>query len=65
MTREQLDHCFRSLPPELQERLVQQMGAFREYLQKAGTVRTKLRADFPSIDSRAAAAVSLVVARFL
>jgi hypothetical protein len=65
MTREQLQHCFQSLPPEMQQRLIERVGAFREYLEKAGTVREKLYSEFPTIDSRAAAAVSLVVARFL
>ncbi|MEI9948311.1 MAG: hypothetical protein WDO74_04855 [Pseudomonadota bacterium] len=65
MTREQLKHCFQSLPPEVQERLTEKADAFRKYLEKAGTVRTKLGNDFPTVDPRAAAVVSLVVARFL
>jgi hypothetical protein len=65
MTREQVQHCFDALPPEVRERLTEKVGAFREYLGKAGTVRAKLGTEFPTIDSRAAAVVSLVVARFL
>jgi hypothetical protein len=65
MTREQLQHCFGSLPPDIRERLAEKAGEIREYLDKAGTVRVKLGNDFPTMDPRAAAVVSLVVARFL
>jgi hypothetical protein len=65
MTREQLQHCFEALPPEVKVRLNEKAGAVREYLDKAGTVRVKLGSDFPTMDPRAAAVVSLVVARFL
>ena len=65
MTREQLQHCFDSLPPEVRERLAEKAGAFRGYLEKAGTVRVRLASEFPTIDRRAAVVMSLVVARFL
>src|SRR5690349_4047529 len=65
MTREQLKHCFDSLPPEVRVRLAEKAGAFQGYLEKAGTVRVKLASEFPTIDRRAATVVSLVVARFL
>lgn len=65
MTREQLQHCFQSLPPEVRERLAEKAAEFREYVEKAGTVRVKLGSDFPTMGPRAAAVLSLVVARFL
>ncbi|MES1174936.1 MAG: hypothetical protein ABUL62_11480 [Myxococcales bacterium] len=65
MTRAQLQHCFEALPPDVKARLTEKASAVREYLGKAGTVRVKLGSDFPTMDSRAAAVVSLVVARFL
>ena len=65
MTREQLQHCFASLPPEVQERLTEKADAVREYVEKARSVRLKLSSEFPAMDSRAASVVSLVLARFL
>ena len=65
MTREQLQHCFDSLPSEVREHLAEKTDAFRGYLEKAGTVRVRLANEFPTIDGRAAAVVSLLVARFL
>lgn len=65
MTREQLQHCFDSFPPEVRERLTEKTDAFRGYLEKAGTVRVRLAKEFPTIDRRAATVVSLLVARFL
>jgi len=65
MTRAQLQHCFDSLPPEARERLAEKTGALQAYLEKAGTARLKLANEFPTIDRRTAAVVSLVVARFL
>ena len=65
MTREQLQHCFEALPPEVRVRLTEKADAFRSYLEKAGNVREKLGGEFPTIDPRAAAVVSLVLARFL
>ena len=65
MTREQLQHCLQSLPPEVRDRLAERAGECRDYLQKAGTVRAKLSNDFPQVDTRVAAFVSLAIARFL
>jgi hypothetical protein len=65
MTREQLQHCMQSLPPEVRDRLAERAGEFRNYLEKAGTVRAKLSSDFPQVDTRVAAFVSLAIARFL
>ena len=41
------------------------MSAFRGYLEKAGTVRAKVSTEFPNVDPRVAAFVSLAIARFL
>jgi len=65
MTREQLQQCFESLPPEVREQLSARVGAFRGYLEKAGTVRAKVHSEFPNVDPRVAAFVSLAIARFL
>ena len=65
MTREQLQRCFESLPPEVRQQLGQRMSAFRGYLEKAGTVRAKVSTEFPNVDPRVAAFVSLAIARFL
>ena len=65
MTREQLQQCLQSLPPEVRDRLAERAGEFRSYLEKAGTVRAKLSSDFPQVDTRVAAFVSLAIARFL
>ena len=65
MTRQQLQHCFASLPPEVQERLTEKASVVREYVEKAQAVRLKLNREFPVMDSRAASVVSLVLARFL
>lgn len=65
MTREQIQHCLQSLPPEVRDRLAERAGGFRNYLEKAGTVRAKLSSDFPQVDTRVAAFVSLAIARFL
>ena len=65
MTHEQLRHCFESLPPEVKQRLADRVNAFRGYLEKAGTVRAKVSSDFPDVDPRVAAFVSLAIARFL
>ena len=65
MTREQFQHCLQALPPEVRERLAERAGEFRNYLEKAGTVRAKLSSDFPQVDTRVAAFVSLAIARFL
>lgn len=65
MTREQIQHCLQSLPPEVRERIAERAGEFRNYLEKAGIVRAKLSGDFPQVDTRVAAFVSLAIARFL
>ena len=65
MTREQLQHCFESLPPEVRQQLAERASAFRGYLEKAGTVRAKVSSEFPEVDPRVAAFVSLAIARFL
>jgi hypothetical protein len=53
------------LPPEVRDPLAERVGEFRNYLEKAGTVRAKLSSDFPQVDTRVAAFVSLAIARFL
>ena len=65
MTREQLQHCFESLPPEIKLQLAERVSAFRGYLEKAGTVRAKVSSEIPEVDPRVAAFVSLAIARFL
>jgi hypothetical protein len=65
MTREQFQHCFDSLPLEVKQQLVERVSAFRGYLEKAGTVRAKVSSEFPEVDPRVAAFVSLAIARFL
>lgn len=65
MTQEQLRQCFESLPPEVRQQLAERITAFRGYLEKAGTVRAKVSSDFPEVDPRVAAFVSLAIARFL
>lgn len=65
MTREQFQRCLQSLPPEVRDPLAERVGEFRNYLEKAGTVRAKLSSDFPQVDTRVAAFVSLAIARFL
>ncbi|MEO6599397.1 MAG: hypothetical protein ABIQ16_05955 [Polyangiaceae bacterium] len=65
MTNEQLLHCLEALPPEVRNRFLERADAFRKYLRKAGTVRAKLSSDFPEVDARVAAFVSLAIARFL
>ncbi|MEO8916154.1 MAG: hypothetical protein ABI488_01940 [Polyangiaceae bacterium] len=49
----------------MRDRLAERAGEFRNYLEKAGTVRAKLSSDFPQVDTRVAAFVSLAIARFL
>jgi hypothetical protein len=65
MTQEQLKHCLDSLPPEVRQQLANRIQAFRGYLEKAGTVRAKVSSEFPDVDPRVAAFVSLAIARFL
>ena len=65
MTREQLQHYFESLPPEVKQRLAERVSTFKAYLAKAGTVRAKVSSEFPNVDPRVATFVSLAIARFL
>ena len=65
MTREQLQHCFEALPPEVRQQLARRVADFRGYLEKAGTVRATVSRDFPAVDPRVASFVSLAIARFL
>ena len=65
MTREQFQHCLDALPPEVRQQIDGRIAGFRSYLEKAGTVRAKVSHEFPSVDPRVAAFVSLAIARFL
>lgn len=65
MNREDLNHCLDALPEEVRRELDEQQKRVRNYLARAVRVRERLCREFPNMNPKLRAAISLAVARIL
>ena len=65
MTAQELERCLDALPPDVKRELLQQRAVVRDYLGRASQVRERLERQFPNMNPRLRAVISLAVARIL
>jgi hypothetical protein len=65
MNREALNQCLDALPEDVKRELFGQQQHARDYLARALRVRDRLCREFPDMNPKLRAAISLAVARFL
>jgi hypothetical protein len=65
MNREELNRCLDALPEDVKRELFEQQRRARDYLARALHVRERLRLEFPNMNPKVRAAISLAVARLL
>jgi hypothetical protein len=64
MTDKEFQDYLRSLPPEVRELVVERAKLAVTYVSKAAQVRARIYSQFPNMNPRVVAALSLVIARF-
>jgi hypothetical protein len=64
MTDNEFQAYLASLPPDLRSLVLERAKAAATYVSKAVQVRSRIYAEFPSMNPRVVAALSLVIARF-
>jgi hypothetical protein len=65
MNREDLNRCLDALPADVRRELDEQQKRVRGYLARAVHVRERLCREFPNMNPKLRAAISLAVARIL
>jgi hypothetical protein len=65
MNREDLNRCLDALPEDVKLELDEQQKRVRNYLARAVRVRERLCREFPNMNPKLRAAISLAVARLL
>jgi hypothetical protein len=65
MNREDLNRCLDALPPDVRRELDEQQKRVRNYLARAVRLRERLCREFPNMNPKLRAAISLAVARIL
>lgn len=65
MNREDLNRCLDALPVDVRRELDEQQKRVRNYLARAVRVRERLCREFPDMNPKLRAAISLAVARIL
>jgi len=65
MNREDLNRCLDALPEDVRRELDEQQKRVRSYLARAVRVRERLCREFPNMNPKLRAAISLAVARIL
>jgi hypothetical protein len=65
MNREDLNRCLEALPEDVKRELDEQQKRVRNYLARAVCVRERLCREFPNMNPKLRAAISLAVARVL
>jgi len=64
MTDQEFQTYLHSLPPEVRELVLERAKSAGTYLSKAMQTRKRIYAEFPNMNPRVVAALSLVIARF-
>ena len=64
MTDREFQAYLASLPPEVRGLVLDRAKVAATYVSKAVRVRTRIYAEFPNMNPRVVAALSLVIARF-
>jgi hypothetical protein len=64
MTDKEFQDYLRSLPPELRELVLERAKLAATYVSKATQARARIYAQFPNMNPKVVAVLSLVIARF-
>ena len=64
MTDKEFQAYLASLPPELRGLVLERAKLAATYINKAAQVRSRIYAEFPNMNPRVVATLSLVIARF-
>jgi TRAP-type C4-dicarboxylate transport system substrate-binding protein len=64
MTDKEFQNYLQTLPPELRALLLERAKAAATYVSKATQARTRIYAQFPEMNPKVVAVLSLVIARF-
>jgi len=64
MTDKEFQNYLQTLPPELRGLVLDRAKAAATYVSKATQARTRIYAQFPNMNPRVVAVLSLVIARF-